>query len=282
MAGQVDRVVAVDNTPGLPGISPAFWERFPYRISHIALGENKGIAEAQNVGIRQSIRDGCSHVLLLDQDSAPSPGLVSKLLAAEMKLLKAGKQVAAVGPQYVDEKTGTPSCAVRHGCLTVRRVNLDPRSDDPVETDNLIASGSLTRVDAFRSVGMMREDLFIDFVDTEWGLRARSKGYKSYCVPDAIMMHSTGDAAIRIFGKEVYVHSDVRRYYRLRNAVFLLRLRSMGWQWRSYISPRIPYYILLYVWLSERKLRNTGLMLKALRDGLSGRLGPLREKWITK
>jgi len=282
LSGQVYRAVAVDNTPGSPAALSTLFERFPYPISYIPLGDNKGIAEAQNIGIRESISGGSSHVLLLDQDSALPPGMVNKLITAERELLRAGKKVAAVGPQYIDEKTGTPSCAIHHICLRVRKFNLDPRSSEPVETDNLIASGSVIRTAALQSVGMMRGDLFMDFVDTEWGLRARSKGYKSYCVPAAVMTHSTGDAAITIFGQEVYVHNDLRRYYRLRNAVYLLRLRSMGWQWRTYISARIPYYLLLYLWLSRDKLRNARLLLKALWDGLLGRLGPFREGWTTK
>ena len=274
LSGQIDRAVAVDNTPGSLAALSTFFERFPYPISYIPLGENKGIAEAQNLGIRESLKGGCSHVLLLDQDSALPPGVVRKLLDAEGELLRAGDKVAAVGPRYMDEKTDIPSFAVRYGDLTVRKIRLDPNSKVPVETDVLIASGSIIRTAALETVGMMRGDLFIDFVDTEWSLRARSKGFKSYCVPDAIMRHSVGDAAIKVFGKSVYLHSDLRKYYRLRNAMYLSRLPSMGRQWRSYIFRWIPYYFLLNLWISKNKLRNARLLLRALWDGLLGRLGP--------
>jgi len=277
LSGQVYKIVAVDNTPGSPAALSTLFERFPYPISYIPLGDNKGIAEAQNIGIRESIRSGCSHVLLLDQDSTLPLDMANKLLAAEGELLKAGKKVAAVGPQYKDEKTGIPSFAVRYCDLTVRKIRLDPHSSIPVETDILIASGSIIRTATLESVGMMRGDLFIDFVDTEWALRARNKGYKCYCVPNAIMMHSVGDAAIKVFGKSVYLHSDLRKYYRLRNAVYLLRLASMGWQWRGYILRWIPYYLLLNLCVSRNKLRNARLLVKALWDGLLGRLGPAQE-----
>ena len=274
LSGQIDRVVAVDNTPGPPALPPAFSEQFPYPISYIPLGQNKGIAEAHNIGIRECIRCGCSHVLLLDEDSSLPPGMVKRLLAAEEELLEAGKQVAAIGPQYIDERTGAKSCAIRRGWLRVRRPGLDPRSSEPVETDNLIASGSIIRTAAFESVGMMRDDLFMDFADTEWGLRARSKGYKSYCIPDAVMTHSIGNAAIKAFGRQVYLYSDIRMYYRLRNAMYLSRVSSMGWQWRGYILRWIPYYFFLHVWISKEKRRNARLLLNALWDGLLGRLGP--------
>jgi len=277
LGGEVDKVVAVDNTPGSSATMALFLGRLPYPVTYLPLGDNKGVAEAQNIGIQESIRSGCSHVLLLDQDSALPPGMVNKLMAAEGELLKAGVKVAAVGPQYIDEKTGIPSFAVRYSAVTVRKIKLDPLSSVPVETDILIASGSIIRTAALQSVGMMRDDLFIDFVDTEWALRARSKGYQCYCVPNAIMMHSVGDASIKVFGKSVYLHSDLRKYYRLRNAMYLLRLSSMGWQWRSYILRWIPYYLLLNLYTAEEKLPNARLLLNALWDGLLGKLGPAQQ-----
>ena len=271
--GQVDGVVAVDNTPYLSSATMPLLSRFSYPISYVPLGENRGIAEAQNIGIREGILRGCSHVLLLDQDSTLPAGMVQKLLAAEGELLRAGKKIAAVGPQYIDEKTGIPSFAIRYRELWVDRIRLDPHSSVPVETDILIASGSIIRAIALESVGMMRSDLFIDFVDTEWALRARSMGYKCYCVPDTVMMHSVGDVAVQAFGRKVYLHSDLRKYYRVRNAMYLLRLQSMGRQWRSYVLRWIPYYLLLNLWISRNKMEIARLLLKALWDGFQGRLG---------
>ncbi len=275
--GQVDRVLAIDNTPD-PAVTLApFLASFPLSLAYIPLGENKGVAEAQNIGIREAISTGCSHVLLLDQDSALPPDMVAKLIAAESELLKAGMKVAAVGPQYRDEKTGIPSFAVRYTAMSVRKISLDQLSSAPVETDILIASGSIIRTVTLQSVGPMRSDLFIDFVDTEWTLRARSSGYKCFCIPNVIMTHSVGDASIEVFGKSVYLHSELRKYYRLRNAVYLLGLSSMGWNWRSYILRWIPYYLLLSLYTSENKFQNAWLIVRALWDGLRGELGQAQQ-----
>ncbi len=282
LSGQVDKVVAVDNTPGSPGAMAAFLERFLSPISYISLGENKGIAEAQNIGIRETIRAGCSHVLLLDQDSAVSPGMVLKLLAAEKQLLKKGEMVAAVCPQIMDGKTGRRPGAVHYRWFRVRRINLSADSDEPIETDNLIASGSIIRVAILESLGMMRSDLFIEYVDTEWVFRTNSAGYRSYCVPSAILAHNFGDASAKLFGRPIYLYNGTRYYYKLRNAVYLARLKSMGWQWRAYIISRIPYHFFLYSWFSADRFGTARLMLRALGDGLLGRLGPFREESTTK
>lgn len=286
LSGQVDHVFAVDNTPGPLALSQKLREILPAGIAYIPLGDNQGIAEAQNVGIQAGIEAGCSHVLLLDQDSALSPGMVTRLLAAEDELLRAGEQVAAVGPQYVDEKTGQGSYASHHTPFKVRKIFLDPASTKPVETDAVMASGSVIRTAVLQSIGMMRGDLFIGMVDIEWGLRARSQGYKSYCVPGVIMQHNLGESVVRFLGRNLFMYSDLRMYYALRNCMYLLKLRTMGWQWRAYMAPRIPYYFLLFLLLSQDKLRNTPMFLRAVWDGALGRLGGRcdanRRDWVFK
>ena len=275
LAGQVDTVFAIDNTPGATAGKPPFLEGFRKPVSYIPLGENRGIAEAQNIGINLSIRDGHSHVLLLDQDSALSPGMVGKLLAAEEKILKNGKRVTAMCPQIIDQRTGNRPCAFRYRWLRVQKLFRDVSATEPVQTDVFIASGSLIQISTLQSLGVMRSDLFIDHVDTEWALRGKTAGYNSYCVPDAVLLHSFGDAAIKLFGNSVYLHADIRRYYQLRNEVYLTRLKTMGWQWRIYALSRIPYHLLVYSAFSQNRFRTFCLLWHAIWDGLKGKLGPV-------
>ncbi|WP_375450212.1 glycosyltransferase [uncultured Devosia sp.] len=48
----------------------------PDRQHVIALDENKGIAKAQNIGIAHAQERRVEYILLLDQDSVPSNGMV--------------------------------------------------------------------------------------------------------------------------------------------------------------------------------------------------------------
>ena len=172
LIGQVDTVFAIDNTPGSSPDKPEFLERFQGFVSYVPLGDNRGIAQAQNIGIELSIKGGCSRVLLLDQDSALSPDMVNKLIAAEEELLRKGKRVGAMTPQISDERTGARPCTVRYRMLGAQKIFPDAGATEPVQTDNFIASGSLIRTSILQTLGMMRSDLFIEYVDTEWALRA--------------------------------------------------------------------------------------------------------------
>ncbi len=275
LAHQVNTLFAIDNTPGSEGLWPFRSEHQAVPVAYVPLGKNRGLAEAQNIGIEMSLSGGYSHVLLLDQDSALSPEMMSRILAAEQTLRKKNDKIAAVVPQILDGRTGRHPCSYRYGWLGAQKLYRDVDSSTPVQTDFFLASGAVIRTSVFRELGMMRSDLLIDHVDTEWALRAHTAGYRSYCVPNATLLHTIGDGSKRIMGKDVYLYSDIRYYYRLRNEVYLSRLRTMGLNWRIYILPMIPYHFLLYSMLSKNRLRAAGLLMKAIWDGLNGKLGHL-------
>jgi rhamnosyltransferase len=267
---QVDRILAVDNTPNPDPKIGELLQLYGPKLSYSPMGENLGIATAQNVGIRESLKASYSRVLLLDQDSALPAGALEALLSAERSLVAAGRQVAAVGPVFVDEKNGTRSKAVRHRFFGVKLVPIGAAEMGPVESDFIIASGSLIRTSIIERVGLMREELFIDWVDAEWGLRARSMGYATYIIPAVVMMHSIGDITANIFGKEINLHSASRNYYIVRNAAYLLKERRMGWRWRTMSVLYIPKLILLRSWLSPHRWESLKQLMIAAREGAMG------------
>lgn len=273
---QVHMILVIDNTTVPIKTVQQLFPECETRIQYEPLGENKGIAFAQNIGIRLALEAGASHILLLDQDSALPSNMVSLLLRAELDLLHEGKSVAAVGPVFIDEKTGEKSSPFRQGYLHARNVDIIEGSTAPVETEYVIASGSLIRRAVIEDVGMMLGRLFIDLVDIEWGLRAKSKDYRSYIVPSAVIRHSVGERAIQAFGRNIYLHSDIRHYYKLRNCVYLLRMRHMGMQWRIGTVLRVPKYVVAYSVLSEHKLQTLALLFRACMDGIRAKMGRYR------
>ena len=115
----------------------------------------------------------------------------------------------------------------------------------------------------------------MDWADMEWVHRARSMGYVSYCIPNVVMNHCIGDSVVTILGRDVHLHSDVRNYYMIRNAVYLYRLKTMGLRWKINFAPRIPCYLVLYPLLSKKKLYNLRFVLRAIWDGMRANMGKL-------
>lgn len=269
---QVDKIWLIDNASSS---SLATWldDLGLYdKLELVQMPANLGLGAAQNVGIQLARAAGATHVLILDQDSQPMSDMVDRLLAASDQLQSAGVPVAAVAPVYADSATA-PACGfVRLGWLDFKKQAVLP-GQDVVEADFVISSGSLIPVSVLDDIGPMDESLFIDHVDTEWCMRAKSKGYKLFGVPAARMVHTLGDRRTRIWflrWRNVSYHSPFRYYYMLRNGV-LLQLRSyMPWKWRTAEFIRHLKMLLFYGVWGVGSFNRLTMMLRGLRDGFKG------------
>ncbi|WP_279132466.1 glycosyltransferase family 2 protein [Photobacterium phosphoreum] len=272
---QVKDICIVDNSPiSVKNKIGDILNIIPNKVEYFELNENKGIATAQNIGIKYAEDNNYSHVLLLDQDSGLPDNMVKGLLNAENKLLEIGIKVATVGPVFIDEKTNESVSAIHTKLFYLKRVPVDVNSSEPVVSDYIIASGSLIRMSVLKEIGFMVDDLFIDWVDIEWGERANHiYGYKSFIIPTVIMRHSIGDETTKSFGRNFNLHSDFRNYFIVRNAVYLIRSKSMSFNSKSLSLIKIPYYIILYSFMSKRRLYSLGLLVKAAFDGIVSNMG---------
>jgi rhamnosyltransferase len=277
VASQVERLVLVDNTPAAHA-GPDLSRFASERCDVIRNGDNLGLAAAQNLGIGRARERGCDHVLLLDQDSLPAPGMVDRLCSALRRLQSSGVRVAAVGPRWNDRHSGRDAPFVRIGVGRMHKVHCDDRSREPVACDTLVASGCLIPVASYDAIGPMDERLFIDQVDVEWGLRAQALGYRLFGVCDAVLQHGIGEAAVPVWfarGRRVPVHSPVRDYYLVRNTITVFFRRPAPWRWRLLSAVRLPALLLVMLTQMPQRRRRLRYIARAIIDALRGRLGPL-------
>lgn len=233
--------------------------------------ENVGLAHGQNLGIAEARRLQASHVLFFDQDSIPECGFTQALLAVEADLTKSHMKVSAVGPAAYDPKTLKSYPITKYLGPFIRRHY--PHEAEPIEATFLISSGSLIRMELFDEIGGMRSELFIDYIDVEWCLRAKSRGYRCYVASAARMSHSIGDARVRIFGRTISAHSPFRRYYLVRNSILMLSLEHvpLAYKLREVALNLVRFSIFLY--RSGDRPAYLRLMRRALADGFAGRFG---------
>jgi len=269
LSPQVTSVVVVDNGSRS---DLAAWnsERNTRAVELLQLGENLGIAAAQNAGIQLARDRRVGFVLLMDQDSVPAPDMVEKLLSALSEHLSP----AAAGPRYMDARQHNPPPFIRvHGLRLERCVCSTEESVVPV--DYLIASGCLIPMSVLDKVGGMRDELFIDYVDIEWGLRARHHGFQSYGCCSAHMQHSLGDHPISFFGKNIPVHSPLRHYYHFRNAVLLYKEPWVPLNWKLVDGWRLCLKYVFYSLFAKPRMAHWRMMTLGLWHGLVGKTGKL-------
>lgn len=239
------------------------------------LGANLGVAEAFNRGVAHAMQRGATFVLLSDQDSLPAEDMMSALSLAWSELVASGEPVGALGPAIVDDRTGSRARILQvsdNGDLRLRAV-----ADGGVhEVAYVISSGCLVPLAALAHSGAFRCDLFIDYVDIEWCLRCRRQGLKVFVAGSARLLHNLGERVMRVFGREVPVHSSLRHYYVMRNSVALLRMSWVERGWKRYDAWVLMQRLVFHTLFSRPPGVHLVWMLRGLRDGWRGRLGPLR------
>jgi len=269
VAPQLTHLIVVDNGSRN---DPSLILKEQPDIELIALGENLGIAKAQNVGIERAKAIGSDYVLLLDQDSIPAPNMVAQLLKVAEMLAAKDIRVAGVGPSYIDARQGEAAAFVYLDGLKLKRRERQSL-DEFVETDFLIASGCLTPIQSFDAVGLMNEEMFIDYVDIEWGLRAREKGYYCFGAFGAKMEHTLGDQWIKFRGRRIPVHSPLRHYYHFRNAVWLCRQPWLSFSWKIVLFWRLVRQYLFFTFFFPQGMSHAKMMTVGLWHGIINRMG---------
>ena len=263
---QVGHVVVFDN--GSPGIDVAAALAGVEAVTVVTSACNVGLAAALNRGIERARALGVGHVLLMDQDSVLDAGMVATLAQALATLSQQGP-VAAVGPQFVDARSGRPAPFVRMGF---------PLNDkDYGGPGQTVSSGSLIPLTMLDRVGGMDESLFIDNIDMDWCFRAKAAGLALYGVCDAQMHHRIGEQlrASRVKRDGVVVHKPFRLYYIMRNRVLLYPRASTPRVWVAQDLPRLVLKLIgngLFIAPRWIRLR---FMCRGLWDGVRGRSGPM-------
>ncbi|MDR7654222.1 glycosyltransferase family 2 protein [Acinetobacter junii] len=236
--------------------------------SVIFLENNFGIAKAQNVGIEQAIQNSADFILFFDQDSSIPESYVSDLMSDYMDLETRKEKIGAIGPRFIDDRHNFYYKTINLSKSGFRHKIDVSKISQPIHSSLLISSGSLISVKTLKEVGMMRENYFIDYVDTEWCIRAEALGFKNFMSAKAIMRHTIGDKMIQLVFFNVPVHSPFRRYYRVRNAIYMLR------------EPHVPFLLffremifnfihqMILVCFEKKKMEYLRSYFNGIRDGV--------------
>lgn len=238
----------------------------------VRLETNVGIAKAQNEGIRYAKKLGAEYIIFFDQDSNITSNFVDSLLEDyTFAMKKCGGKVGSIGPVFTDSRYGFFYKVIKINKYGFRK-KIDPQfKTEPFEVTLIISSGSLVPILVLDDVGGMDEHLFIDYVDTEWCLRAVSKGYKIYVATSARMAHAIGDKMVKLFMFNVPVHSPFRRYYRVRNAIIFSRMEHIpiAMKFRDNFFNIVHQTVLICT--QPNKIEYIKSMIRAIKDGIQNK-----------
>jgi len=250
-----DNVLIVDNSP-----IPINSLHLQLKDSHYCwMGRNLGIATALNYGCAMAMSLGSKYALLLDQDTVFIPRTLSQHVETAQNLF-INEKVALVAP----------------GSHILESQN----EQLPFQVKSAITSGSIIRLTSWREIGRFNDGLFIDQVDHDFCIRLRLRNYTILSNPAVLMTHKVGDPRKKRILKFAIVstnHHWLRRYYQVRNSLYLRR-------WYPSESKPLADYLkdillmVLGIILVERgRIRKLYAMFVGGVDFLRNRLGPWRQ-----
>lgn len=265
LTDQVSHIIIVDNNSA----NEFKVENSSCEVEFIRLTANKGIGEAQNLGVDYAIKLGYEFVCLFDQDSRLAENFISSLLNAYQDLTSQGKSIGALGPLIVDERSGKQFPFYTYDGL-VRKV-IDPStSNEPyIKTHQLISSGTFINTSVWKVSGGNHTGFFLEYVDTDWCLRVVKLGYEIYGVREAKLIHKLGDDRRKLLNRfEVPVHANYRYFYVFRNGVFCSLYRPFPISWRLYNLIRLTSFFFIMLLIKKDKLKLIRYVFLGINDGI--------------
>jgi GT2 family glycosyltransferase len=157
--------------------------------------KNLGFAGGHNLAIRKS--KDVDYFFLLNPDTTLKKDCLAKLVEIAEENKFNDKKIGFLGPRifYEDEKTiysngGHINKNLIKAMLKDHgKIGKDLIEKVPFKTDYVTGTALLVSKEVIEDVGIMRENYFLYYEDSDWSLRATKKGYIHLIVPGAILYH---------------------------------------------------------------------------------------------
>jgi hypothetical protein len=263
-------VIVVDNGSS-DGSAEMVRSEFP-TVQVIANTRNLGFARANNQAIRASRGD---QLLLLNSDAALTTGAATHL----MRCLSTHPEAAAAGARLVNPDgsfqwsfANFPSLLGETILLTgLSRLICAPTYPSYPEAQSLLTrpvdwvSGAcmMIRRVALDSVGLLDAGYFMYTEETDWCFRATRAGWRIFYVPDARVIHGSGQSAGKApERKRAQLYRSKLRFFRKHFPIFIggaywlavgfaSALKLGVWELRSLVAepsqrPRISQHVRSY------------------------------------
>lgn len=210
------QIMLIDNA-STDGSAELFRQLYP-DLELIVTEKNLGFAGGNNVGIKRALDRGFELLLLLNNDTTVYPDFLGPLV----KLAESDEHIGIVGPKicfYSDpEKVWSAGGRIDMftGAIGNTGEGMAQSGLSGVHQVDFVSGCALMiRSSVVREIGLMDEDYFLYFEETDWNVRAHKKGYLSMVDYDARILHKAGSSVKKV--------KDSDYYYVPRNLPLFLR-----------------------------------------------------------
>lgn len=246
-------------------------------VQLLETGANLGYAGGNNVGIRYALESGAEFVCILNNDILVEPGFLEPLLATFGDDLLIGVVTPLIAATDDPENIWALGSSINPHTAFVTRLYTDEsvlswRERAPFAVDVASGAAMLVRRAVFEAVGLIDEDFFLYYEETDWCLQVQRASYRIMAVPNSVILHRVSAT----LGET----SPIIDYYMLRNHLRFIARHWLGaarWRLLVQIVFRNLVTIVAYTIKPRGGVRipNRNARLLALRDALLGRWGKM-------
>ncbi len=263
------KIIAVDN-----GSSDRSVFEIKEKHPEIIILENKknlGFAGGNNIGIKYAIDSRTDYVLLINNDAIVEENFLNKLVETG----ESDKKIGILGSKicYYDEPkiiwfAGGNVNWLKNKGVHIGLDEIDKGQYDKIkEADYLTGCCLLIKREVIEKIGLLSEDYFLYYEDTDFALRAKNAGYKCIYVPSAKIYHKVSRSTKP--GSSSYV------YYHTRNGLVMAKRTG------SLMNKIILYPYCLFLFFKQiikiifmpPKKNWACAVLKGEKDFLLGKMG---------
>lgn len=211
------------------------------RLIVVGLNENCGVAKGNNVGIQKSIELGCSYTLLLNNDTVVEESFLSNMLLC-------GEAIVSPKIYYF----GTNKiwyCGGKFQRIKGTAIHLNYRIEDNGKLESRYYEYAptcclLVKNEVFQKIGMIDENYFLYFDDTDFCYRAKKNGYKIWVETSSVIYHKVGFST----GGDA---SPIMIYYLNRNRFYYIDKFKLG------LFTKLFCYASRYIKILKSKIKKT-------------------------
>jgi len=287
----LSEIIVVDNG-STDGTIEAIQLRFP-DVRLICNGKNLFLAEARNIGIRNSVGE---FIFLIDYDNIVVPSTVTCLV----EVMSQDASIGIVGPiaYYLADPSRIWSAGVRVNLMTSKNTDLASRQLDRGQFQEVI------EVDYFPNAFMVRRSMvsqigLFDGIrypqaghEPDFGFRAQRGGYRVVLAPKAKVYHDTLPPSAGLSGWLHDLHfagargtGNIKTYCNGRTRVLFMQQYARRKFW-IFLLFFYPAFVVFYVALTllNRRPDLTLIYLRGSWDGIAtvitGKSVPQLPDWL--
>lgn len=215
------KVAVVDNCSA-DGSEQAIRAAYP---GHLVLqtGQNLGYAGGNNAGIRLALEHKVEYVCLLNNDTTVTPEFLDPLV----NWLEQDEISGIAGPMVCDHyHQGTIQATGSRANLWLGKfyqINPGRKRDEVrgvIEADYVAGACLLIRSELIKKIGLIPEEYFLFFEETEWCLKAKRAGQKVVCVCQSLIFHKGSKSIQKVSGTQEYYMTRNQIIFEKRNATW--------------------------------------------------------------